>query len=79
MKTDKKLWKRIANVRSVVLLAALGVASSAALINCKSAAEEEEETPLSEDAITGVNNALGLGLRYDEKTGTVHATLNTRR
>ena len=71
MKTNPK------KLLSLLLLTAVGLATSAALVNCKSAVEEEEEESPSEDAITGVNNTLGLGLRYDEKTGTVHASLNT--
>ncbi len=71
MKTNPK------KLLSLLLLSAVGVATSAALVNCASPAEEEEEESPSEDAITGVNNTLGLGLRYDEKSGTVHATLNS--
>jgi len=61
--------------RSFGLVAALAVAAGAALVHC--AAPEEEDEALSEDQVTGVNNALGLGLRYDDKSGRVHATLKT--
>jgi hypothetical protein len=60
--------------RSVGLVAALVVAAGSALIHC--AAPADEEADLSEDQITGVNNALGLGLRYEEKSGKVQATLS---
>jgi len=63
--------------QAFLLLASLAAASSAAmLINCApSPAEEEEEPPSTEDAITGVNNTLGLGLVYDAETGKANATL----
>lgn len=58
---------------TLVLLASLAVAaSSATLLNC-AAPEDEEEA--SEDAVTGVNNTLGLGLVYDNATSKVRATL----
>ncbi len=57
------------------LLASLALATGAAMVHCAPAADDED-ADLSEDQITGVNNALGLGLRYDEKTGQVQATLN---
>ena len=58
---------------TLLLLASLAVAaSSATLLNC-AAPEEEEEA--SEDAVTGVNNTLGLGLVYDNTTSKVQATL----
>jgi len=60
--------------RSLGLLAALTLAATSALVHC-AAPEEEEEGEASEDAITGVHNALGLGLRYDDKSGTVQASL----
>lgn len=60
--------------RSFGLVAALAVAAGSALIHCSAPTEEEED--LSEDQITGVNNALGLGLRYEEKSGRVQATLS---
>ena len=60
--------------RSVGLVAALVVAAGSALIHC--AAPADEEADLSEDQITGVGNALGLGLRYEEKSGKVQATLS---
>lgn len=59
--------------RSFGLVAALAVAAGSALIHCAAPTEEDED--LSEDQITGVNNALGLGLRYEEKSGRVQATL----
>ncbi len=59
---------------TLLLLASLAAAcSSAFLVNC--AAPEEDEEELTEDAVTGVNNALGLGLVYDNPTGKVKATL----
>ncbi|MBX3193136.1 MAG: hypothetical protein KF819_39495 [Labilithrix sp.] len=61
--------------RSFGLVAALAVAAGSAFIHCSAPEEEDEE--LTEDAITGVNNALGLGLRYDDKTGRVQASLKT--
>jgi len=60
--------------RSLGLLTALAVAACSAFVHC-AAPEEEEEADASEDAITGVNNSLGLGLRYEDKSGTVQATL----
>lgn len=60
-------------VRSLVLLCALAASAGGALLHC--AAPTEEDEPLSEDEITGVNNKLGLGLRYDAKAGSVQATL----
>jgi len=48
--------------------------AGSAFLHCAPAEEAEAEP--SEDEITGVNNALGLGLRYDEKTGRVQASLN---
>lgn len=59
--------------RSFGLVAALAVAAASALVHCAAPAEEDED--LSEDAYTGVNNTLGLGLRYSDKSGDVHATL----
>ncbi|MDF2694162.1 MAG: hypothetical protein K0S65_2545 [Labilithrix sp.] len=59
---------------TLLLLASLAAAvSSAALLNC--AAPEEEEEAAGEDAVTGVNNTLGLGLVYDSTTSKVKATL----
>lgn len=59
---------------TLLLLASLAAAvSSAALVNC--AAPEEDEEEASEDAVTGVNNTLGLGLIYDSSTSKVKATL----
>src|ERR1700682_4515619 len=60
--------------RSFGLVAALAIAAGSALVHCAAPAAEDEE--LSEDQITGVNNALGLGLRYEEKSGRVQATLS---
>jgi hypothetical protein len=60
--------------RSFGLVAALALAAGSALIHC--AAPTEDDDDLSEDAVTGVNNALGLGLRYEEKSGKVQATLS---
>ena len=58
---------------TLVLLASLAAAaSSAVLVNC---AAPEEEEDASEDAVTGVNNTLGLGLVYDSTTSKVKATL----
>lgn len=62
------------HLRSFGLVAALAVAAGSALLHCSAPVEEDEE--LSEDQITGVNNALGLGLRYEEKSGRVQATLS---
>jgi len=61
--------------RSFGLVAALAVAAGSALIHCAAPTAEEDED-LSEDQITGVNNTLGLGLRYEEKSGRVQATLS---
>ena len=59
---------------TLLLLVSLAAATSSAfLVNC--AAPEEEEEELSEDAVTGVNNTLGLGLVYDSATSKVKATL----
>lgn len=63
-------------LRTLTLFAALCASSVAALVHC--AAPPEEEQDLSEDHVTGVSNALGLGLRYDETKGTVQATLRDR-
>ena len=62
------------HLRSLGLVAALAVAAGSALLHCAAPAEEEQD--LTEDQITGVNNALGLGLRYEEKSGRVQATLS---
>ena len=59
-------------LRTFGLFAALGAAAASSLINC--AAPEAADVAPTEDAI-GVDNKLGLGLRYDEATGTVQATL----
>ncbi len=63
------------NLRSFGLLAALAAAAAVPLLaNCASPESEEEEEE-GEGALTGVDNKLGLGLSYDEKTSTVRATL----
>lgn len=56
-----------------LLLSVAGAATAAALVNC--AAPAEEEAAPSEEAVTGVNNPLGLGLRFDDKTNTIQATI----
>src|SRR5688572_12680417 len=62
------------NLRSFGLLVALAAAATVPLlVNC--AAPESGEEEESEDAVTGVDNKLGLGLSYDAKTSTVRATL----
>jgi hypothetical protein len=63
-------------LRSLGLVAALAVAAGSALIHCSAPEADDADADPSEDAITGVNNALGLGLRYIEKSGTVQATLS---
>jgi len=63
------------HLRSFGLAVSLAVAAGSALVHC--AAPEEEDEPVSEEAVTGVNNALGLGLRFDDKSGHVQATLQT--
>ncbi len=60
-------------LRTFGLFAAIGVAAAGSLINC-AAPQADADPPVGEDAI-GVDNKLGLGLRYDEATGTVQATL----
>lgn len=60
--------------RSFGLVAALAIAAGSALVHCAAPTEEDED--LTEDQITGVNNALGLGLRYEDKSGRVQATLS---
>ncbi len=62
------------SVRSLGLSIALCTAAAGPfLANC--AAPEEMEEELSEDAVTGVRNALGLGLTFDAETGQVQASL----
>ncbi len=64
------------NLRSAGLLAILAAAGAAPLlVNCSASEEATDDDPVNEDAVTGVNNPLGLALRYDDKTGTVQATL----
>ena len=55
-------------------MAALAVGAGSALVHCSAPPEDEAE--LTEDQITGVNNALGLGLRYESGSGRVQATLS---
>ncbi len=69
---------RLSKASSLLLL--LGaVGCGVALANC-SAGEDEDEPDLAIDSpeVTGVNNALGLGLRYDEASGTVRATMRRK-
>ncbi len=54
------------------LFTALGVGLASSLVNC--AAPQADDPPVGDEAL-GVDNKLGLGLRYDEATGTVQATL----
>ncbi len=62
------------SLRSCGLLLALACAAAGPfLVNCAAPDEYEEEE--NDDALTGVNNKLGLGLLYDETTGAVTATL----
>ncbi len=62
------------HARSFGLLSiVVGAAAGPLLVNCTQ--EEAEEDTLSEDAVTGIDNPLGLGLRFDEATGSVQATL----
>lgn len=63
----------VRKMRSIGLFVALATAAAAPFVAC--AAPEEDEGELSEDAVTGVNNPLGLALKYDAETGTVLATL----
>ena len=65
---------RLLHLRSLGLLWALTAAAGAAFVHC--AAFESEDEELTEDQITGVNNALGLSLRYEESSGRVQATLS---
>ena len=66
---------KLARTRSMLalVLSVAAAATAAGLINC--AAPEEEEAAPSEEAVTGVNNPLGLGLRFDDKTNTIQATI----
>src|SRR5687767_6033998 len=62
------------NLRSFgLVIALLAAASAPVLVNCASPTESEEEE--GEGALTGIDNKLGLGLSFDDKTSTVHATL----
>jgi hypothetical protein len=61
-------------IRSYSLLAVLaGVGCFPLVTNCSNT--EEAVGDEASDDITGVNNALGLGLRYDETEGRVYASL----
>jgi hypothetical protein len=65
---------RTPSFRTSAFFAALVVAASVpVVVNCGST-ELEEDQALSEDDI-GVNNASGLGLRFDESSGSIQATL----
>src|SRR5690348_3262471 len=59
---------------SLGLCVFFAVAGSAALVNCAALADDKG-AELSEDQLTGIHNALGLGVRYVEETGAVEATL----
>jgi hypothetical protein len=59
--------------RSFGLLAALALAASVPMLAHCAATDAEPEG--SEDDIVGPSNAMGLGLRYDERSGTLQATL----
>ncbi len=62
----------------LLLATLLAAGSGALLLNCASPSEEDdEELSEGEDAVTGVNNTLGLGLVYDKETGKVRATLRS--
>lgn len=62
-----------------LLLGALAAAgASASLVNCAPSAADDDDTALSDDEITGVNNKLGLRLVYDDASGRVHATMKTK-
>jgi len=52
----------------------LAAGSAAMLTNCSSPSEEDD-ADVSEDAVNGVNNALGLALIYDAETKKVRATV----
>ncbi|MBX3217829.1 MAG: hypothetical protein KF850_37835, partial [Labilithrix sp.] len=56
-----------------LLLAVISASAAPFLVNCASPDEYEDEE--DEGALTGVDNKLGLGLAYDETTGTVTATM----
>src|SRR5688572_4025311 len=62
------------NARSLVLMLALTGAATAPFFAC-AAPEESEDEELSEDAVTGAGNPLGLRLTYDRETNRVSATL----
>jgi hypothetical protein len=62
-------------VRSYSLLAVLaGVGCFPLVTNCSNTEDPTTGDEASDD-ITGVNNALGLGLRYDQTEGRVYASL----
>jgi hypothetical protein len=69
-----RLIMSLGKLRTLALFACLAAAGSMALLNC-APAEEESEEESGEDAVTGVNNALGLALVYDADSGHVKATL----
>jgi hypothetical protein len=61
-------------LRSFSLFAALlGASSSAFFLHCGS--DDGGSADEASEDITGVNNSLGLGLRYDEKDSRVYASL----
>src|SRR5438045_6031071 len=64
---------------SSLLLIFGAVGCGVALANCSSGEADDDES-LSADSpeVTGVNNSMGLGLRYDEGSHTVRATVRRR-
>lgn len=62
------------SIRSILALSLVAAGSAVALLNCSSGGDAQEEVQ-SEDAVTGVNNALGLALAYDEASGRVFGSL----
>src|SRR5688572_14164293 len=60
------------------LLLVGAIASGSALANCAAESEEAEDEVLSEDEITGANNAMGLKLVYDEDSRHVRATFKRK-
>jgi hypothetical protein len=59
-------------LRACGLVAALAAATATPLLQC---APQRADDPFSEEDAVGVDNKFGLGLRYDQATGTVQATL----
>lgn len=61
----------------LLLVTLASAASAAMLLNCAPAPTDEDgsDPGASEDAITGVNNTMGLGLAYDKDSGKLNATL----